>query len=299
MIIYRTSEVNMAEKGKKQTSKKRGVNARTVQKPKTSSSARPASFSRNAANKPEAEQFETLKITRAEKTHEPKIIIRDVAKEAPVSKKTISKQPEKPLKKVAIKKSAPAPVAKPTAKEIKEYEIKKAVNSAKRIHETETHRGRKRFSYNFSFARAALVTVCSTIIVFAIVYFVNLTSTDMSLKVAAMQSGIEASYPDYIPRGFTLSDVSSMSGKVSMTFKNGDSSYTISEENSNWDSNALLNNYVKVNYGDEYTVIRENGLTLYMGDRWETWVNGGMLYKLTVNSGELTKKQMKTIATSL
>ena len=86
---------------------------------------------------------------------------------------------------------------------------------------------------------------------------------------------------------------------MSMHFRNGEDEFGLTEENSSWDSEALLNNYIKPNYEDDYTVVREQGLTLYMGWNWEAWVNGGILYKLSVNSGELTKKQMKSIATSL
>ena len=120
----------------------------------------------------------------------------------------------------------------------------------------------------------------------------------MSLKVAAVQSGIDAAYPSYVPRGYSLSDVTSGTGKVSMHFKSADGEFGLTEENSSWDSEALLNNYVKQNYDNDYSVVREQGLTLYMGNDWETWVNGGVLYKLTIDSGSLTKKQMKSIATS-
>ena len=84
-----------------------------------------------------------------------------------------------------------------------------------------------------------------------------------------------------------------------MRFRSETGDFSITEENSSWDSNALLNNYIREQYGNEYTVVREQGLTIYMGDNWEAWVNGKILFKLYVNSGELTKKQMKTIATEL
>lgn len=121
----------------------------------------------------------------------------------------------------------------------------------------------------------------------------------MSIQVAASQSGINAKYPAYIPRGYEMSDVTSSSGKVSMRFKGDDGEFIISEENSSWDSEGLLNNFIKPTYNNDYTVVREQGLTLYMGANWQVWVNGGMLYKLNITSGTLTKKQLKAIATSL
>jgi hypothetical protein len=60
-----------------------------------------------------------------------------------------------------------------------------------------------------------------------------------------------------------------------------------------------LSNFIKPTYNNDYTVVREQGLTLYMGTNWQVWVNGGMLYKLNITSGTLTKKQLKAIATSL
>lgn len=334
----------MAEKGKKQSSKKkkRGVNVRVVQKNKTSSreNIRVNNHQKKAKNTTKKstpkkatkkapvillpketkveekkvkeasfDEFETMKITRAEAPRESKIITRDVEKETilkpePIAqeKETTKKVPEQPaVHQEPIKRQKSIVYQKPTAKEIKEREIKKALNIAAKLPETDNKHERKKSlkRTNFTWTRVVLATACVATTIFAAIYFINLTSTDMSLKVAAMQSGIEASYPSYVPRGYTLSDVTSASGKVTMHFKSGDDGFTITEESSNWDSNALLNNYVKESYDNEYTVVREQGLTLYMGDDWEAWVNGGMLYRLFVNSGTLTKKQMKTIAASL
>lgn len=270
-------------------------------------------------------EFETLKIDRP-KAAESKIILRDVTREKP------EKPVEKNLKKEGagreqVKKAAPAVVmpepkidmakvnsemrarnaarmeppksTKMTATEIKNREIAKAIEKASKL-PVEDKRSRKRpFFREFGWPRVVLALCCAATAVFAIAYFVNITSSDISLKVAAMQSGIDASYPDYVPRGYNLSDVTSSSGKVTMNFKSEDGSFSLSEESSSWDSNALLNNYIKDTYGEDYTVMREQGLTLYMGGNWEAWVNGGILYKLAINSGSLTKKQMKSIAVSL
>ena len=197
-----------------------------------------------------------------------------------------------------------APKQKPrklSAKEVKENEIKRAISLAEKLPDTGKKRHKKGdLITRFGWARLTLMITCAVTAVFALVYFVNLTSADMSLKVAASQSGIEATYPDYVPRGYELSDVTSASGKVTMNFKSEEGSFMITEEASSWDSSALLNNYVRENYSDdEYSVVIEQGLTIYMGSNWEAWVNGGLLYKLQVKTGSLTKKQLKTIATSL
>ncbi len=251
--------------------------------------------------------FETLSLNTEIKGYEPKIITRDVARSraeienqpVQILSNTRTEKKEKPVL-LANKKTKEAP-RKLSAKEIKEKEIKKAVSLAQRI----PSGGKKRHKKidligRFGWARLTLMITCAITAVFALVYFISITSADMSLRVAASQSGIEASYPDYVPRGYELSDVTSASGKVAMSFKSADGVFSITEENSTWDSDALLNDYIRKNYdADDYSVVVEQGLTIYMGTNWETWVNGGILYKLEVRSGSLTKKQLKSIATSL
>lgn len=187
-----------------------------------------------------------------------------------------------------------------TAAEIKNEAIEKAMASAAKV-ETKTKKKSKIPHIHFGWKRTLLALSCTAVAIFAIVYFVNLNAPNVSLKVAAMQTGIEASYPAYVPRDFNLSDITSENGKIVLNFKNtatGDA-FSLTEENSAWDSNALLNNYVKYEYGENYTVIKEQGLTIYVSDNGATWVNRGVFYNLQTGYGTLTKKQIKTIAVSL
>ena len=198
-------------------------------------------------------------------------------------------------------------VEKPIAKELKDQAIQKALASASQsTEEVQPKKIRKTtFGNNgglhFSFGKVALAFACTVAVVFAVVFYLNMSMPDISLRVAAMQTGIEASYPNYIPRDFSLSDITSENGKITLNFKNSsiNSSFTLIEEKSSWDSNALLTNYVKDEYGDDYTVVREQGITIYTNDTESTWVNGGIFYKIHINSGSLTKKQIRSIAVSL
>ena len=84
-----------------------------------------------------------------------------------------------------------------------------------------------------------------------------------------------------------------------MTFSSSEgTSFTITEKNSSWDSTALEENYVKDNFSD-YAPIREQGLTLFISGSNCAWVNKGKLYTITTTGGNLTKKQLKSIAVSL
>ena len=78
-----------------------------------------------------------------------------------------------------------------------------------------------------------------------------------------------------------------------------DAKFKLTEEKSSWDSNAFLNNFVKANWGINYTVVREQGITIYISNEADaSWVNGGLLYTLD-SDGQLSKKQIKNIVTSL
>ena len=189
--------------------------------------------------------------------------------------------------------------ARPTAKELKDAAIKKALDSAAKV-DTKTPK-KSSPKFHFSFGRVMLALGCTVAAVFAIVYFANMNMPDVPLRVAAIQTGIDAVYPKHIPRDFSISGITSEDGKITMVFDNpsAKTSYSISEEKSSWDSTALLNNFVKPEYGDNYDTIREQGLTLYVSGSNACWVNGGIVFKIKTTSGSLTKKQIRAIAVSL
>ena len=191
-----------------------------------------------------------------------------------------------------------------TAKEMKEQAIKKAMSSASKVEKTEskkTKKSKKTVGMRFGFGRVVLALTCASVAVMAIVYFVNLNMPDISLSVAAMQNGMNVVYPSYVPRDYSVSSVTSEEGKVTITFDNSaeNRTFSLTEESSSWDTNALLTNYVKKEYGENYTVVKEQGLTLYISGSNAAWVNGGNVYKITAGNGTLTNKQIKSIAVSL
>jgi hypothetical protein len=199
--------------------------------------------------------------------------------------------------RMAAKKEQPV-VQKETAQQMKETAIEKALSTASRTSKQEKESVR----IHFGFKRVLLAMACAAVCVFAIVYFVNLNAPNISLKVAAMQSGIEATYPTFVPREYSISNITSEDGKVTMVFKHSEDEakgFVLIEEKSSWDSNALLNNFVRYEYGDDYTSVREQGLTIYISSSDAAWVNGGIVYKIKAPVNTLTKKQIKSIAVSL
>ncbi len=148
--------------------------------------------------------------------------------------------------------------------------------------------------------RFALALGCAAACIAVVAYFVGSNIPDISVQVAAMQTGIDASYPSYVPREYSLGDISSEDGRLTMRFNGPDgASFTLIEEKSSWDSSALQRNYVEPTWGDNFTTTHEQGITIYISNSDAAWVNGGILYKIDASSNNLTKKQLRNIVTSM
>lgn len=132
-------------------------------------------------------------------------------------------------------------------------------------------------------------------------YFTYASMPSISVRVAASQAGVRASYPAYHPSGFSLSGpIAYEKGSVTMKFaqNGGPQSYTLTQTNSGWDSSALLDNYVTPKTGTDYTTTQDSGLTIYTFGNNAVWVSGGVLY--TINGdAPMSLTQVQQIATSL
>lgn len=132
-------------------------------------------------------------------------------------------------------------------------------------------------------------------------YLSYMTVPTLSTQVAAAQAGIDATYPQYKPSGYTLSGpVAFGDGEVKMQFRlNGDNrSYTVSQKSTNWDSQAVLTSYIMPKAGQNYSVTQGNGLTIYTYHGNAAWVSGGILYTIS-GDAPLSSSQIKNIATSM
>ena len=226
------------------------------------------------------------------------------AQAAPKIRPIIHEKPSETIKRHPLESSTRAKlISRPQAqkplsmKEKKEQAISAALKQmAKTPADSEPKKLHKSF---LSFKRVALALCLAILFIGAAVYFVNLSMPSISVKVVAMQTGIDAAYPSYVPKGFSLSEVKSENSKIYLKFSSSDNaSYTISEEKSSWNSSALESNYIKPTFKNSYSTIREQGLTIFVVDKNCFWVNGGKLFTITSES-ELTKTQLISIATSL
>ena len=148
-----------------------------------------------------------------------------------------------------------------------------------------------------------LVSVGSTAIAVLLLgaYFTYINMPALSTRIAASQAGINASYPNYQPSGYSLNGpVAYQQGSVIMKFAaNGSNeNFTLAQTRSEWDSSAVLENYIKPKSRDKYTTTAANGLTIYSYGTHAAWVNAGILYTVDGNA-ELAPDQIQKIAASL
>lgn len=124
---------------------------------------------------------------------------------------------------------------------------------------------------------------------------------NLSVHIACARSGVDASFPEYRPDGYSLSGpVSFSDGEVSIKFhaNTGKTHFVIKQTKSSWDSTAVKNMVVK-NAGDDTVVTtEERGLTIFTYDGNAAWVNGGILYTIT-GDAPLSNDQLRRIATSM
>lgn len=190
--------------------------------------------------------------------------------------------------------AAKRPVVQKSSQAVKQEIVAKALANSKKP-EVSKKSLKKRFPRAFSAATASLAVLVLG------GYLTYLNMPTISIRVAAVQAGIDASYPDYRPDGYRLSGpIAYNDGEVSMRFAAtaGPQNFSITEKKSSWDSSAVLENYVTPKVGEDYVTYTEGGLTIYTYDNKAAWVNGGILYTID-GDAPLSNDQIRRIATSL
>lgn len=221
---------------------------------------------------------------------------------APVKAHPIAKRAAAP-KKVAAKQARAE--KRLTAKEVKELQIQKALAAqpapkTKKQSKTAKKTTRKQAPATPWRKRTIILTAIAAISLLA-VFTATHIFPGLSVQVASIRSGVNASYPKYIPDGYSLSQpIRYSDGRIAITFKSNSNNtkYTLSQTSSSWDSTALLDNHVKHEAENNYVTTRERGLTIYTYRSHAAWVNGGILFTIE-GDAELSGDQIRKIATSL
>jgi Domain of unknown function (DUF4367) len=193
----------------------------------------------------------------------------------------------------AARPTSPVVSATKSSKQVKEDAIAKALAAPPVKHVKKSFL--KRHPRALSIVSISIIVA----IVGSYITYVNLPS--LSVKVAAAQAGIDASYPEYRPDGYSIDGpVTFSDGQVSIHFvaNTGSSTFTIKQSQSSWDSSAVLDNVVREKVGEKYITSQERGLTIYTYNGNAAWVNAGILYTIE-GDAPLSGEQIRRIATSL
>lgn len=197
----------------------------------------------------------------------------------------------------ALQSRAPAQTAPQlTGTDLKEQLIKE------RLAEVGTTPPKEQKKRNWLSRQPRLVTVLSSTLALLILggYLTYITLPSISLRVAASRAGVNASMPDYKPDGYSLDGPITYSpGEVVISYKSNTnaSGYKLTQKASNWDSQAVLDNFVS-KQTDNYLTFQERGITVYTFSNKAAWVNGGILYTVDGNAA-LSSDQVLRVATSL
>lgn len=147
---------------------------------------------------------------------------------------------------------------------------------------------------------SAVATIAAIAIVSIYVWQINYPN--LAVKVAGAKSGLAVSMPTYMPAGWRLSgDISASPGLVQYNLKSGEGSQSIAitQARSDWDSQALAENYLGKKT-QQYLALQAQGLTIYVyNGNSATWVNHGSWYKLEGKGPDINQDQIIKIATSL
>ncbi|MBR3164160.1 hypothetical protein IKF15_02555 [Candidatus Saccharibacteria bacterium] len=190
-----------------------------------------------------------------------------------------------------------------SAQELKDKAIKQALRKMY-VKDEESAQFEKMMQPKQSFwKRRGFAVACAVVVVSVLVlgYLVKLNLPDISVRVTAMQTGIEKIYPSYVPANYRLDGmVKEENGRVTMKFKNDiGETFVLKEQKSSWDSTAVLENYVKKEWKDNYTTAKGQGLTIYISESRAAWVNAGVFYEIVDDGKSLSANDLHDIAVSL
>lgn len=212
----------------------------------------------------------------------------DTAANVPTPKSTAT-QPNQPLQPTPAPPS-PIPAVQPTTAVSTVVDQQQLQTTQSKEHKI-AKKGAKIGSVAF--------TAVGILLLGAYVWQVNYPN--LALKVASSKAGISASIPSYLPSGWQVSsNINSSPGSISyeLISSDGKATATINEKKTDWDSQALAENYVN-NQSDKYLALQAEGLTIYVYKNQASWVNNGTWYRIEGANTGLSQDQLIRMATSL
>lgn len=179
---------------------------------------------------------------------------------------------------------------------IKEHLLGQAIDKvpvSEEVHSSTAQSARK--------SRFASVAMTSVALLFLGGYLTYINIPNLSVRIAAASTGIDASLPSYQPAGYRIhGPISYQDGEVNVNYKSNNSSqgYKITQRPTDWDPIATLDNYVESDSKNDYQIHSVQGLTVYTYNKKAVWVNGGILHIIAGNA-PLSNQQVEHIVASM
>jgi hypothetical protein len=221
-------------------------------------------------------------------------------KQPPVEQKQHQAHHTTPTPKASI-----APKQSPASTSSAQAHFDRALAKAK-SHEhavaLSTKKPRRKLSHRLGISQKTLnlgATALTAILLIAFFTYQNIPN--ISMRLAASKAGFSAKLPSYQPSGFALAGpIEYGPGHITIDFKSNsdDRNFNVSQKLSNWNSEALIDNFLVTN-NKTYQTYEDKGRTIFTYDgNNATWVSGGIWYQIEGNAS-LSTSQLLSIATSM
>jgi hypothetical protein len=161
-------------------------------------------------------------------------------------------------------------------------------------HQYEQHSQRRKHN------RILQVTGASFVVLLLVGFVISQNMTSLSLKLASHKAGVHVVLPVKQPPGFSFGFLTYKPGDVTLNFSSPSDGrqYNISQKTSNWNSQALLNNFV-ASANSAYKTYQRAGLTVYLlSNDTATWVDSGVWYTVDGDSS-LSNTQLLDVASNM
>lgn len=160
------------------------------------------------------------------------------------------------------------------------------------------HRAARKLGMSPKTANISAISLAAILLVGFIAYQ---NVPNFALRIASNRAGFQAAMPAYQPAGFTFdTPIQADPGSITLRFHSttDNRNYTVSQRPTNWNSDALLNNFVATT-NQPYQAYSDHGKTIYLyGNSNATWVNGGKWYQIEGESN-LSHDQLLRLANSM
>jgi hypothetical protein len=200
-------------------------------------------------------------------------------------------QGAKASRSVALERAAKSLAAKQQAADMFEQALIHATSHEEQHHKSSGARARRHRRLASAFAG-----VGAFLVIIGFVAYLNKPAIE--LHFASATAGFHAELPSYKPTGYALKGgIQSESGRVAMTYKSGDSSYTITQTASDWNSATLLDQNTDQR-GAPTRTVQSEGRIIYIYDNSASWVNSGVRYEVN-GDAQLSTDDLVSLATSM